>query len=369
MSDKRDCYVVLEVERNVDAESIKKAYRRLAVKHHPDKNQGDSSAEEKFKELGEAYEILSDQDKRAAYDRHGHAAVAGGGRPQSHSHQDIFAQMFGGGFGSFFGGHAGPRQQKGEDIRCDISLNLEEVIHSTAKEITIPRFVGCEDCNSSGTQSTNGLQTCTTCSGNGVVIQQSGMFVHQTTCPECRGAGVIITDPCRVCSGEGRIQRNTQIQVNIPAGVNADTRMCMQGNGNCGRRNSPSGDLYIHTNIVSHSVFRREDTELFCDVPLNIKTATLGGTLTVPTFEGGTVIKIPAGTQSGSVFKLSGRGAPTINSSARGSLNITIQVEIPVELDSYQQELLNVFTNSLAPVNEPLHEGFITVAERLLNKI
>lgn len=381
MSDKRDYYEILGVDKSVDQAEIKKAYRKLAVKYHPDKNPGDSSAEERFKELGEAYEALSDPDKRAAYDRYGHAAFSGpgggGGGGGFHDPMDVFSQIFGsafgGGFEEFFGGGGGSRRrgsggrQRGSDLRYDLEITLEEAANGIEKELEIERYVPCETCNAKGSKSGGGMKTCSTCGGRGVIARQSGIFIQQITCPDCKGTGEIITDPCADCRGEGRLQRDSRIKLRIPAGVDSGTRLRSSGNGDAGVRGGESGDLYVFLHIKEHDVFERDDTDLFCEVPLPFSTAALGGELAVPTLTGQSSIKIPAGTQGGTVFRIRDKGMPALNSSRRGDLHVSVHVEVPTKLNSSQKEKLHDFAESIGEHNSPLQGGFFKKAKRFFD--
>lgn len=377
MSDKRDYYEILGVEKSASQEEIKKAYRKLAVKYHPDKNPGDHTAEERFKELGEAYEALSDADKRAAYDRYGHAAFSGGGGGGGgfHDPMDVFSQLFGGAFGGgfeeFFGGGGGSRRrggsggrQRGSDLRYDLEITLEEAAHGVEKELEIERQVGCESCSSKGTKGSGGVKACTTCGGRGVVARQAGIFIQQSTCPECRGAGETISDPCSSCKGEGRVQRDSRIKLRIPAGVDTGTRLRSSGNGDAGVRGGSAGDLYVFLHIKEHDVFQRDDTDLFCEVPLPFSIAALGGELRVPTLTGQSQIKIPTGTQGGTVFRIREKGMPALNGGRRGDLHVRVQVEVPTKLNSAQQEKLRAFSESIGEQNSPIQGGFFEKAKR-----
>jgi molecular chaperone DnaJ len=374
MAAKRDYYEVLGVSRDAGADEIKKAYRKLAVKFHPDKNPGDHSAEEKFKELGEAYEALSDPDKRAAYDRYGHAAFSGGGgRPAGgfHDPMDIFSQIFGGGFDEFFGGGGGRRRgsgkQRGSDLRYDLEISLEEAARGVEKELEIERNVPCDACESRGTKGSGGVKACPTCGGRGVVARQAGIFIQQTTCPQCRGAGESVSDPCSTCHGEGRVQRESRIKLRIPAGVDTGTRLRSSGNGDAGVRGGGAGDLYVFLHVRDHDVFTRDDADLFCEVPLPFSTAALGGELKVPTLDGQSSIKIPAGTQGGTVFRLRDKGMPSLSNGRKGDLNVRVQVEVPTKLNHEQQEKLRSFSESIGGHNSPMQEGFLQKAKRFFD--
>ncbi len=375
----RDFYEVLGVARDASAAEIKKAYRKLAVKFHPDKNPGDHEAEEKFKELGHAYEVLSDADKRAAYDRLGHQAftsgAAGGGGGDGgfggfHDPMDLFSQVFGsafgGGFEEFFGGGRRQRsgKQRGSDLRYDLEITLEEAARGSEKELEIEHFNACSNCNSTGSRGGGGTRPCSSCGGRGVVARQAGIFVQQTTCPECRGAGEVVSDPCAACGGDGRVQKPSRIRIRIPAGVEDGTRLRSSGNGDAGVRGGPAGDLYVFLHVREHDVFEREGSDLFCEVPLPFSTAALGGELEVPTLEGSASIRIPAGTQGGTLFRLRDRGVPALAGGRKGDLHVKVQVEVPTRLNGDQQDKLREFSESIGEHNSPMQESFFQKAKR-----
>ncbi len=377
MAAQRDYYEILGVSRNADAAEIKKSYRKLAVKFHPAKNPGDPTAEDKFKELGQAYEALSDPDKRAAYDRYGHDAFSGGmggGRGGFHDPADIFSQVFGGAFGGgfdeFFGG-AGPRKktskQRGSDLRYDLEITLEEAARGVDKELEIERNIPCAKCSASGSKGSGGVKTCSTCGGRGVVGRQAGIFIQQSTCPECRGAGEIVSDPCGDCRGQGRVERETRIKLRIPAGVDTGVRLRSTGNGDAGVRGGASGDLYAFIHVEDHDIFEREGSTLFCEVPLPFSTAALGGELKVPTLDGQSSIKIPAGTQGGTTFRVRDKGIPSLSGGSKGDLNVTVQVEVPTKLSKDQQERLRNFSESIGDQNSPVHQSFLEKAKRFFD--
>jgi molecular chaperone DnaJ len=375
MAEKRDYYDVLGVGRGATQDEIKKSYRKLAVKFHPDKNPGDHTAEDKFKELGEAYEALSNEDKRAAYDRYGHAAFNGGGGGGGggggfHDPMDMFSQVFGGGFEEFFSG-GGSRKSKskprGSDLRYDLEISLEEAANGVEKELEIERYVGCETCDSKGSKTGGGVKACSSCGGRGVIARQAGIFIQQVTCPECRGNGETVADPCNACKGEGRVQRDTRIKLRIPAGVDTGTRLRSTRNGDAGPRGGPGGDLYVFLHVRDHDVFERDDADLFCIVPLPFSVAALGGELKVPSLDGQSSIKIPVGTQGGTVFRLRDKGMPTLSGGRRGNLNVTVQVEVPTKLNAEQQQKLVAFSESIGDHNSPMQEGFFEKAKRFFD--
>lgn len=379
---KTDFYELLGVSKSATAAEIKKAYRKMAVKYHPDKNPDDATAEEKFKEIGQAYEVLSDEQKRAAYDRYGHAAFengGGGGGGGFHDASDIFSQVFGGAFGGgfedFFGGgggggrsRGGPRPQKGSDLRYDLEITLEDAAKGVEKELEIERLANCKTCDGSGSKDGSGRTTCSTCGGRGAVTRQSGIFVQQTSCPTCGGEGEVVKDPCSSCGGDGRTQQPNRIKLRIPAGVDDGMRLRSSGNGDKGLRGGPTGDLYVFIHVRAHDVFEREEDDLFCKVPLSFAKAALGGELKVPTLDGKSSIKIPAGTQGGTIFRLRGKGVPEVGSSTRGDLHIEVQVEVPTKLDSTQKEKLQAFSESIGEKNSPISEGFFDRAKRFFDR-
>lgn len=376
----RDYYEVLGVDRGASQADIKKAYRKLAMKHHPDQNPDDPLAEEKFKEIGEAYEVISDADKRAAYDRYGHAAFksgGGGGRGGFHDPMDIFSQVFGGGgggsmFDDLFGGGGRRRdssgKKRGSDLRYDLEITLEEAAEGVEKELEIEKYASCGKCSGSGSKSGGGgAKPCTTCGGRGVVGQQRGIFIQQATCPECRGAGQVIADPCGDCGGDGRKQAPERVSIRIPAGVDDGTRLRSTGKGDAGMRGGPAGDLYVFLHLREHDVFQREGDDLFCEVPLPFSTAALGGELEVPTLTGSATMKVPHGTQGGTTFRLRDRGMPALNGRGKGDLHVEVQVEVPTKLTSEQREKLVAFTESIGEKNSPMHESFLEKAKRFLD--
>lgn len=377
MSNERDYYEVLGVARDATADQIKKAYRKLAIQYHPDKNPGNKAAEEKFKELGQAYEVLSDEEKRAAYDRYGHAAFSGpggggGGFGGFHDASDIFSQVFGGAFGEFFGGGGGGRRersgkQRGSDLRYDLEISLEEAVDGVEKELEIERQAGCESCHGSGSRGSGGTRTCSTCGGRGVIARQAGIFIQQSTCPECRGAGETVSDPCPTCRGEGRVQKASRIKIRIPAGVDTGNRLRSSGNGDAGVRGGAAGDLYVFLHVRDHDVFERDGRDLHCEVPLPFSTAALGGELQVPTLHGKTSIKIPAGTQGGTVFRVRDQGVKDLSGTRKGDLHVRVQVEVPTKLNSQQQEKLRAFAEAIGHQNSPMEQSFFKKAKRFFD--
>ncbi|HEY2103249.1 MAG TPA: molecular chaperone DnaJ [Chthoniobacterales bacterium] len=373
---KRDYYEVLEVSRSASGDEIKRAYRKLAVKFHPDKNPDDPHAEEKFKEIGEAYDVLIDPDKRSAYDRFGHAAFTQGGgggfgRGGFHDPFDIFREVFGGSggaggiFESFFGGggERGEDRQRGSDLRYDMQITLEEAAFGSEKEIEVRKLDTCEKCQGSGAEPGSRVINCPTCGGRGQVISSRGFFQVSQTCPRCRGAGQIVEKPCRQCQGEGRMERASRIKLKIPAGIGNGSRLRSSRNGEAGIRGGPSGDLYVVLHIKEHPVFQRDEDDLYCEVPIPFTLAALGGEMPVPTLDGKANVKVPAGTQSGQIFKLRGRGITNIDGRGRGDLLARVMVEVPTQLNSEQRAKLEEFSALCDEKNTPLHRSFFDRAK------
>ena len=379
MSKKRDYYEVLEVARTASADELKKSYRKLAVKFHPDKNAGDKGAEEKFKEIGEAYDVLSDPEKRAAYDRFGHAAFAqGGGVPRGgHDPFDIFREVFGGAAGGggifeqFFGGTGGRNErenrQRGSDLRYDMQITLDEAATGTEKEIEVSKLNVCDSCHGVGAEKGSRVVTCNTCGGRGQVVSSRGFFQVSQTCPRCRGTGQTVERPCPKCHGEGRAEQSTRIKLKIPAGIEDGSRLRSTGNGEAGIRGGPGGDLYVVIHIKEHEVFEREEANLYCDAPVSFAIATLGGELNVPTLYGDSVVKIPGGTQSGTVFKLRGKGMPILNSGTHGDLLVRVVIAVPPKLTAEQRKKLEEFAELLGDDVPPPHKSFLERAREFFH--
>ena len=373
---KRDYYEVLDVGRNASEEEIKRAYRKLAVRFHPDKNPDDPHAEEKFKELGEAYDVLMDADKRAAYDRFGHAAFAQGGgfRGGFHDPFDIFREVFGGGggigggiFETFFGGGGagmgGEDRQRGADLRYDMQITLEEAAFGVEKEIEVHKLDVCDKCNGTGAEPGSRTINCPACGGRGQVISSRGFFHVSQTCPRCRGAGHIVEKPCRKCDGEGRVEKTSSIKLKIPTGIGDGSRLRSARNGEAGIRGGPQGDLYVVIHIKEHEIFRRDEDNLYCEVPIAFSLAALGGDVAVPTLEGKANLKVPAGTQSGQVFKLRGKGIVHVNGRERGDLLVQVLVEVPTRLNAEQRAKLEEFAGLCGEDNTPLRKSFFERAK------
>ena len=371
MTSKRDYYEVLSVSRSASGEEIKRAYRKLAVNYHPDKNPDDPHAEEKFKELSEAYDVLSDREKRAAYDRFGHAAFAqGGGRAGGfHDPFDIFREVFGGGggggiFESFFGGGVqADGSQRGSDLRYDMQVTLEEAAFGVEKEIEVRKLDACDKCKGSGAAPGSRAVTCPTCRGRGQVVSSRGFFQVSQTCPTCRGLGEVIEQPCDRCGGEGRVEKTSRIKIKVPAGIAHGSRLRSSRNGEAGVRGGEQGDLYIVVHVKEHPIFSREEDNLFCEVPISFATAALGGEVPVPTLEGKASLKVPPGTQSGQSFRLRGKGIVHVNGRERGDLFARLLVEVPTDLNSAQRQKLEEFAALCGEENSPLHKSFFERAK------
>ncbi|MGF1624613.1 MAG: molecular chaperone DnaJ [Alphaproteobacteria bacterium] len=348
---KRDYYEVLGVAKGASAADIKKAYRKLAMEHHPDRNAGNTAAEQKFKEVSEAYEVLKDDDKRAAYDRFGHAAFeagngAGRGAGGEFNFGAGFADIFDEMFGDMMGGRRRQRggAARGADLRYNMDITLEEAYAGKQASVRVPSSVKCDTCSGSGAERGSAPATCATCGGDGRVRAQQGFFTVERTCPSCQGAGQVIEKPCRDCGGSGRQQKDRQLSVNIPAGVEDGTRIRLSGEGEAGLRGAPAGDLYIFLTVKPHAFFKREGADIGCTVPISMVDAALGGTIEVPTIDGGRAkVNVPPGTQNEQTFRLRSKGMSVMRSAARGDMYIDIHVETPVNLSPRQQELLKEF--------------------------
>ncbi len=354
---KRDYYEVLGVERTATEEEIKKSYRKLAIKFHPDKNPGDKAAEEKFKELGEAYEALSDSQKRAAYDQFGHAAFDPRARSSNagrgggfHDPFDIFREVFGGGGGGgsifdLFGQEQRDPNgaQRGSDLRYDMELTFEEAVLGCEKEISVTKPDTCEVCLGSGAEAGSSPKVCSTCGGRGQVVTSRGIFSIAQTCPRCEGAGRMIDKPCRSCRGAGRRERTSKIKLKIPAGVDTGARLRSSGNGEAGVRGGPTGDLYVVLHVRAHDIFQRDGDDLICEVPISFVHAALGAEIEVPTLSGKSQIRVPGGTQPGTVFRLRGKGVKSVQGHGSGDLHVRVMVEVPTDLNSAQKAKLEEF--------------------------
>ena len=370
---KRDYYDILGISKGASPEEIKKGYRQKAKELHPDRNVDDPTAEAKFKEANEAHEVLKDPNKKAAYDRYGHAAFEGGGgqRPGGGGNGDFasaFSDVFDDLFGDFMGGRGGAAQgraraSRGNDLRYNMRISLEEAFSGQQKTINVPTAVGCTSCKGTGAEGGSEPQTCPTCSGMGKVRAQQGFFTVERTCPTCNGLGQTIKNPCKVCNGAGRVEKERSLSVNIPAGVETGTRIRLGGEGEAGMRGGPTGDLYIFIEVKEHALFQREANNLFCRVPVSMAEAALGGDIDVPTIDGGkSRVKIPEGSQSGRQMRLRGKGMPALRGGGAGDMFIELAVETPVNLSARQKELLREF-DTLSEANNPQSAGFFSAVK------
>ena len=349
---KKDYYETLGVSRDASDADLKKAYRRLAMKHHPDRNTDEpEKAEEKFKEAKEAHEVLSDANKRAAYDQYGHAGVdpSMGGRPGAGAggFEDVFGDVFGDIFGGGGGGGRRQRAQRGSDLQYNLELSLEDAVFGSEVKIRVPTMVGCKTCSGSGAKEGTSATTCTTCGGAGQVRMQQGFFAVQQTCPQCRGKGKMISDPCPDCHGQGRKQEEKTLSVKVPAGVDTGDRIRLANEGEAGESGAPNGDLYVQMHVKSHDIFTRDDNDLFCEMPISIATAALGGEIEVPTLNGKLRLKIPSETQTGKSFRMRGKGVKPVRGGMTGDLLCRVNVETPVKLSNKQKDMIKEFEKSL----------------------
>ncbi|MDA8095471.1 MAG: molecular chaperone DnaJ [Betaproteobacteria bacterium] len=353
---KRDYYETLGVNRSASDEEIKKAYRKLAMKHHPDRNQDDPKAEERFKEAKEAYEVLSDSSKRSAYDQFGHAGVDPNGQGFGGGSAGFggFADAFGDIFGEMFGGGRRSNVYRGADLRYNLEIALEEAAHGAETKIRIPTLDPCETCHGSGAKPGTEPVTCPTCGGHGQVRMQQGFFSIQQTCPQCQGHGKVIQTPCPDCRGAGRVKKHKTLSVKIPAGVDEGDRIRLSGEGEAGVNGGPPGDLYVQIHLKAHAVFTREHDDLHCEMPISFATAALGGEIEIPTLDGSALLKIPAETQTGKVFRLRDKGIKGVRSHTRGDLLCHVVVETPIHLTERQREILQEF-ESITLANRDLH--------------
>jgi len=372
---KRDYYEVLGVNRNASDAEIKKAYRQLAVKHHPDKNPGDKKAEAQFKVLSEAYSVLSDGQKRATYDQYGHAGVDGsagggyssggfGGSPFEDIFGDIFGDIFNGGGG---GGSRRSRGQRGDDLRYNLTVSFEEAAFGTETTVKLPRHHSCETCGGSGAKEGTSPETCSTCRGAGQVRYQQGFFQMTRPCPDCGGSGSQINDPCPDCRGTGRVKDKRNLALKVPAGVETGIRLKLSGEGESGIHGGQAGDLYVVITVEDHPIFTREGRNVICDTPISFAQATLGCEIEVPTLEGRVKMKVPAGTQSGKVMKLSGKGIPDLQGHRRGDQLVVMRVETPTQLTSRQKELLEEFAKEGGESVNPISKGFFEKVKEMFD--
>jgi molecular chaperone DnaJ len=370
---KRDYYEILGVTRTVTDIELKAAYRKLAMQHHPDRNPGDNECEHKFKELNEAYDVLKDGDKRAAYDRFGHAAFEHGGSGAhgfgadfAHTFSDIFEDLFG-----MSGGRRGGRGQgreRGSDLRYNMEITLEEAFQSKTAQIRIPTSVACEVCSGTGAKAGTKPKTCATCGGAGKIRHAQGFFTLERTCPACQGRGQVIDDPCAACAGAGRVTRERMLSVNIPAGVEDGTRIRLAGEGEAGLRGGPTGDLYIFLSLAQHEFFQRDGADLHCRVPISMATAALGGEFEVPAIDGSKArVKIPGGTQTGRRFRLTGKGMPVLRAKQTGDMYVQVAVETPQKLTKRQRELLVEFEKLSSEDTQPESAGFFARVKEFID--
>ena len=374
---KRDYYEILGVEKNVSEADLKKSFRRLAMKYHPDRNPDDSEAEGKFKEAKEAYEVLADANKRAAYDQFGHAGVeqsGGGGGPGGQGFGDIFEDIFGDIFGGGGGrrGGGGNRAYRGSDLQYNLELSLEDAVFGTEVDIRVPSMQSCKPCGGSGAKKGSQPQSCPTCHGQGQVRLQQGFFSVQQACPQCHGQGKIISDPCAECHGQGRVEEQKTLSVRIPMGVDTGDRIRLGNEGEAGVNGGPSGDLYVQVHVKEHELFNRDGDNLYCDVPIRFTSATLGGEIEVPTLEGKVTLKVPAETQSGKKFRLRNKGVKSVRSASVGDLICTVVIETPVNLTKRQRELLEELDTSMdegGKRHSPREHGWLDKAKGFFDDV
>lgn len=365
---KKDYYELLGASKSASQDELKKAYRKLAMKYHPDRNPGDEEAEAKFKEISEAYDILKDEQKRAAYDRYGHAAFEGGGPGAggggfgnagdfSDIFSDFFEDMMGGGRAA---GRGGSVRAKGSDLRYNMPITLEEAFTGKTEQISFPTAVSCDSCNGSGSADGGEVDVCNTCNGHGKTRMQQGFFTIERTCHACGGAGQSIKNPCTTCSGQGRVRKERKLSVNIPAGVEENTRIRLSGEGEVGVRGGPSGDLYIFISIKPHNFFQRDGSDLHCEVPIRMTTAVLGGAVEIPSIDGNKAkVTIPEGAQGGQKMRLKGKGMSVLKSGRRGDLYVHLNVEIPVKLTKKQREIIEKFDEACTDKCQPKTKNFL----------
>lgn len=374
---KLDYYEILSVERTASDQEIKTSYRKLAMQYHPDRNPNNPEAEEKFKACSEAYGVLSDPDKRAAYDRYGHAGVNGsGGFPggqgspfqQGADLNDIFGDLFGEMFNmGGQGGRRASRQQRGRDLKFDMRLEFEEAVFGVEREVTIRRAEACEVCEGSGSEGGKAPETCQQCGGRGQVRSQQGFFSIARTCPICSGTGTVVRNPCKTCHGEARIQREHKILVKVPAGVEQDTRIRYTGEGDAGRFGGAPGDLYVVLTVKAHKFFERDGDDIHCSIPISFTQAALGAEIEVPTLDGKETLKVPEGTQSGKEFKLKGKGVPHLSSYGKGDLIVEVRVQTPTKLNKLQKDLLRQLSDEIKMENTPTSRGLFDKVKEMFS--
>ncbi|HKY09623.1 MAG TPA: molecular chaperone DnaJ [Candidatus Binatia bacterium] len=367
MATKKDYYELLGIARSASEDEIKKAYRKLALQYHPDRNPGDKRAEEKFKEVSEAYSVLSDPQKRSQYDQFGHAAFgdggpfAGGGFDFSGGFEDVFSDIF----GEFFGGGTARRRGRGQDLRYNLTLKFEEAVSGVEKKVKIPRHGACETCRGTGAKPGTAPQTCPTCRGRGQISFQQGFFSVSRTCNQCQGQGTIIKEPCAVCAGAGRVRNMHTLNVKIPGGVDNGSRLKLRGEGEASPGSGPPGDLYVVVQVEPHPIFVRDNLDIICDVPISFVEAALGAEIDVPTLDGKVKMKIPAGTQSGKLFRMKGKGIKEIQGRHQGDQHVRVTVETPTHLTARQKEILKEFAAASGEEVNPLTRGFFDKMKEL----
>ena len=373
---KRDYYEVLGVDKSAGEREIKKAYKKLAMKYHPDRTQGNKELEEKFKEIQEAYEVLTDGQKRAAYDQYGHAGVDPNRGGAGFGGGADFGDIFGDVFGDIFGGGRGrqSRARQGADLRYNLEMSLEEAVRGKEVEIRVPTLVACDSCHGSGAKKGTSPKTCPTCHGQGQVQMRQGFFAVQQTCPTCSGRGKIISDPCNECHGQGRTEQTKTLSVKVPAGVDTGDRIRLSGEGEAGESGAPAGDLYVQVHVRDHDIFTRDGNNLYCEVPLSFTTAALGGELQVPTLDGKVKLKVSPETQTGRMFRLRGKGVKSVRSGAIGDLLCKVVVETPVNLSAKQTELLKELDESMgkgtdAAKHRPKEQGFFDGVKKFFDDL
>ena len=374
---KRDYYEVLGVAKDAGEREIKKAYKRMAMKYHPDRTQGDKSKEETFKEIKEAYEILNDDQKRAAYDQYGHAAFEQGGHGGGGGFGGGgFGQDFGDIFGDIFGGGGGrgrqQRQQRGSDLRYNLEMTLEDAVKGKSVEIKVPTYVSCDPCDGSGAKKGTSAKTCATCHGHGQVQMRQGLFAVQQTCPTCSGKGKVISDPCNSCRGQGRVEKTKTLNAKVPAGVDTGDRIRLSGEGEAGEHGAPAGDLYVQVHVKDHPIFVREENNLYCEVPISFTTAALGGEIEVPTLGGKVKLKVPKETQTGKMFRLRGKGVKSVRSHSTGDLMCKAVLETPVNLSGDQADLLRQLEEKMGKnqtKHNPKETGFFDSVKKFFDDL
>ena len=375
---KRDYYETLGVSKSAEDNEIKKAYKKLAMKFHPDRTQGDKAKEETFKEIQEAYEILKDDQKRAAYDQYGHAAFEQGGHGGGgHGGHGDFGDAFGDIFGDIFGGGGRgrgrqSRAQRGSDLRYNVELNLEDAVKGKSLEIKVPTFVSCEPCDGSGAKKGTSAKTCSTCHGHGQVQMRQGLFAVQQTCPTCSGKGKVISSPCTSCRGQGRVEKTKTLSVKIPPGVDTGDRIRLSGEGEAGEHGAPAGDLYVQVNVRDHDIFVRDENHLYCEVPISFVTAALGGEIEVPTLGGKVKLKVPKETQTGKMFRLRGKGVKSVRSAITGDLMCKVVLETPVNLSGDQSDLLRQLEEKMGKSSKkhsPKETGFFDGVKKFFDDL